>query len=286
MVGRDVGDLYPRSVRTPGEAVLELDQLGGAPLPRSASLTLRRGEVVGVAGLIGAGRTEMVRALFGLAPVRRGHIRVGAHSGTASPRERWSQGLGLVSEDRKQEGLAQTLSIADNLTLTRLRGLGPWGLVRPSRQREACQPWIESFPIKCRDASQPVQDLSGGNQQKVAIARLLHHDADILLLDEPTRGIDVGSKAQIYRLIDSLARGDAATGRAPKAVLVISSYLPELLGICDRIAVMARGVLGPARPVGEWTEHALMVEATRQNEASGSSDPTTEPRSSSTPPSP
>jgi len=295
MVGREVGDLYPRSTRSPGEVVLELDQLGGAPLPRSASLALHRGEVVGVAGLIGAGRTEMVRSLFGLAPVRQGRIRVGTHSGPASPRERWSQGLGLVSEDRKQEGLAQSLSIADNLTLTRLGGLGPWGLVRPSLQREACRPWIESFPIKCRDAGQPVQDLSGGNQQKVAIARLLHHDADILLLDEPTRGIDVGSKAQIYRLIDSLARGDATTGRAPKAVLVISSYLPELLGICDRIAVMARGILGPARPVGEWTEHSLMMEATRQSEPSelsassettGSSTARVAPHSPSTPASP
>lgn len=272
MVGRDVGELYPRSARSPGEVILEINHLGGTPLPHSASLTLRRGEVVGIAGLIGAGRTEMVRALFGLNPVRHGTVRVGTHSGAATPRQRWSQGLGLVSEDRKQEGLAQTLSIADNLTLTRLSGLGPWGLVRPSRQREACQPWIESFPIKCRDAAQPVQDLSGGNQQKVAIARLLHHDADILLLDEPTRGIDVGSKAQIYRLIDSLARGDAAAGRAPKAVLVISSYLPELLGICDRIAVMARGILGPARPVSEWTEHALMMEATRQTEAAATAD--------------
>jgi ribose transport system ATP-binding protein len=221
---------------------------------------------VGIAGLIGAGRTEMVRTLFGLNPVRQGTVRVGTHRGPATPRQRWSQGLGLVSEDRKREGLAQSLSIADNLTLTRLDGLGPWGLVRPSRQRDACRPWIESFPIKCRDAGQPVQDLSGGNQQKVAIARLLHHDAEVLLLDEPTRGIDVGSKAQIYRLIDALARGDATAGRAPKAILVISSYLPELLGICDRIAVMARGVLGPARPVGEWTEHSLMLEATRQNE--------------------
>jgi ribose transport system ATP-binding protein len=287
MVGRDVGDLYPRSLRSPGEVILELNHLAGVPLPHSASLTLRRGEVVGIAGLIGAGRTEMVRTLFGLSPVREGTVRVGTHRGPATPRQRWSQGLGLVSEDRKQEGLAQSLSIADNLTLTRLGGLGPWGLVRPSRQRAACRPWIESFPIKCRDAAQPVQDLSGGNQQKVAIARLLHHDAEVLLLDEPTRGIDVGSKAQIYRLIDALARGDEAAGRAPKAILVISSYLPELLGICDRIAVMARGVLGPARPVQDWNEHSLMLEATCQNDATIASSPRPEESpSSSLPPSP
>jgi ribose transport system ATP-binding protein len=110
-----------------------------------------------------------------------------------------------------------------------------------------------------------VLDLSGGNQQKVAVARLLHHDADILLLDEPTRGIDVGSKAEIYRLIDELASG--AGGSEPKAILMVSSYIPELLGVCDRVAVMCRGKLGPARPVAEFDEHSLMLEATGAEEA-------------------
>jgi ribose transport system ATP-binding protein len=169
-----------------------------------------------------------------------------------------------VSEDRKTEGLAQNLSIAENLTLSKLDGLGPWRFVRPSRQIAACAQWIAAFPIKCQSAAQPVEDLSGGNQQKVAIARLLHHDCDVLLLDEPTRGIDVGSKAQIYALINQLALGDPATGRQPKAVLVVSSYLPELLGICDRIAVMTRGVLGEAKPVADWSEHSLMMAATGQ----------------------
>jgi ribose transport system ATP-binding protein len=125
----------------------------------------------------------------------------------------------------------------------------------PARQRAASLRWIERLAIRASDPDQPASDLSGGNQQKVALARLLYHDADVFLLDEPTRGIDVGSKAQIYDLIDRLA----VSG---KAVLVISSYLPELLGVCDRIAVMRRGALGPARPVGELTEHAVLVEAT------------------------
>lgn len=265
MVGRDVADLYPRSPRVSGDPILELSQVSGLKLPKSASLTLRRGEVVGIAGLIGAGRTEMLRALFGLDPIRSGQIRLGAFTGSSNPRERWRQGMGLVSEDRKTEGLAQNLSIADNLTLTKLEGLGPWRWVRPSRQRAACTPWIAAFPIKCQGADQAVEDLSGGNQQKVAIARLLHHDADIFLLDEPTRGIDVGSKAQIYALIDKLAQGDPASGKAPKAILVVSSYLPELLGICDRIAVMSRGVLSDAQPVSAWTEHSLMLAATGQS---------------------
>lgn len=269
MVGRDVEDLYPRSHRGAGEPILELRTLAGKKFPKSASLTLRRGEVVGIAGLIGSGRTETFRALFGLDSVASGEIRIhGNLTPPAGPAVRWSQGLGLVSEDRKTEGLAQNLSIAENLTLSKLDGLGPWRFVRPSRQNAAAEPWIKAFPIKCQGGEQPVEALSGGNQQKVAIARLLHHDCDVLLLDEPTRGIDVGSKAQIYAWIDKLALGDPSTGKAPKAVLVVSSYLPELLGICDRIAVMTRGVLGEARPVAEWTEHSLMLAATGQDQRS------------------
>ncbi|MBV8781714.1 MAG: sugar ABC transporter ATP-binding protein [Phycisphaerae bacterium] len=265
MVGRDVEDLYPRSPRTPGETILEVTGLSGRRLPKSATLALRRGEVVGIAGLIGAGRTETLRAIFGLDSVTDGDIRIGEFTGSASPRRRWRQGMGLVSEDRKTEGLAQNLSIADNLTLSKLEGLGPAIFVRPSKQRAASEPWIKLFPIKCQSAAQLIQDLSGGNQQKVAIARLLHHDVDVLLLDEPTRGIDVGSKAQIYARINQLALGDTNTGRKPKAILVVSSYLPELLGICDRIAVATRGVIGEAKPVAEWTEHSLMMAATGQD---------------------
>jgi ribose transport system ATP-binding protein len=155
----------------------------------------------------------------------------------------------MLSEDRKAEGLAANLSIADNLTLA---SLGP--LVWPVRQQRQARRWIERLGIRCRGAGQAVEDLSGGNQQKVALARLLHHDVDVLLLDEPTRGIDVGSKAQIYKLIDQLASEG-------KAVLMVSSYLPELLGVCDQIAVMCKGRLGPARPVEQANEHQIMLEA-------------------------
>jgi ribose transport system ATP-binding protein len=205
-----------------------------------------------------------MRSIFGLNRVTSGEVRVGAHSGAALPSRRWRQGVGMVSEDRKTEGLATGLSIADNLTLSRLDGLGPGRLVLPARQRAACRPWIDRIPIKCAGAQQRVGALSGGNQQKVAIARLLHADVDVWLLDEPTRGIDVGSKAEIYRLIDELAVGNPAEGRAPKAILLISSYLPELLGVCDRIAVMCRGRLSETRPREEWDEHSLMVAATGQ----------------------
>jgi ribose transport system ATP-binding protein len=255
MVGRTVDELYPRSPRKPGEILLQIDGLSGLGKPRSASLTLHRGEVLGVAGLVGAGRTELLRTIFGLSPVRGGTVRVGAFTGPATPHRRWQQGVGIVSEDRKQEGLAVSLSITDNLTLSCL----PRWLTPSSQDRQASR-WIDRLAVKCRSPRQSVVDLSGGNQQKVAVARLLHHDVDVLLLDEPTRGIDVGSKAQIYQVIDDLAcRG--------KAVLMVSSYLPELMGVCDRVAVMCRGVLLPARPVAEIDEHQIMAEATGSGES-------------------
>ncbi len=262
MVGRDVKDMYTRSKRPDGEVILEVSDLAGIANPKSASLELARGEVLGIAGLVGAGRTELLRAIFGLAPVQKGHLRVGAFIGPASPSVRWAQKVGMVSEDRKQEGLALNLTVADNLTLTRLEGLGPFGLILPSVQVARSRSWIDRLGIKCEGPDQQVNSLSGGNQQKLALARLLYHDVDVLLLDEPTRGIDVGSKAEIYRLIDELAVGDEDGGRSPRAVLMVSSYLPELLGVCDRIAVMCRGILQAARPVEELTEHEIMLAAT------------------------
>jgi ribose transport system ATP-binding protein len=257
MVGRDVHDLYPRSKRTPGEVALEVKGLSGQEKPLDVSLQLRRGEVLGIAGLVGAGRTELLRTIFGLDTVRSGQVKVQAvssketaNASSASPAQRWAQSVGMVSEDRKLEGLALDLSISENLTFTRLPAF-----FSPRKLNQDAREYADKLFVKRRDVRQPIGDLSGGNQQKVAIARLLYHGADILLLDEPTRGIDVGSKAQIYRVIDELA----CQG---KAILMVSSYLPELLGTCDRIAVMCRGVLLPARPVEGINEHSIMLEAT------------------------
>ncbi len=264
MVGRQVEELYPRSSRQAGEVILEIEDLAGVEKPESASLQLRRGEVLGISGLVGAGRTELLRSLFGLEPVRKGKIRLGVYTGPASPVRRWVQGAGLLSEDRKEEGLALSLSVADNVTLSKLKGFGPLGLVLPSRQDRATRRWIERLGILCLGPRQPVSSLSGGNQQRVALARLLQHDVDVLLLDEPTRGIDVAAKAMVYRLIDELASGSPAEGRAAKAILMVSSYLPELMGVCDRVAVMCRGRLGPTHRIAEVDEHKLMLEATGQ----------------------
>ena len=258
MVGREVSELFPRTPRRVGEPALQVEGLA----PGGATFTLQRGEILGIAGLVGAGRTELMRAIFTLDPVRSGVVRVAGYSSGSSPHERWKQGAGMVSEDRKGEGVALGLDVADNLTLSKLTDMGAVSLVMPSRQRTIAGRWIERLGIKSRSPRQAVGELSGGNQQKVAIGRLLHHDVDIFLLDEPTRGIDVGSKAQIYRIIDALVSSDQPAGQRPKAVLLVSSYLPELLGLCDRIAVMRRGALGEARPVSEWDEHRLMQAAT------------------------
>ncbi|HEX6882872.1 MAG TPA: sugar ABC transporter ATP-binding protein [Planctomycetota bacterium] len=248
MVGRGVESLYPRGPAAPGEVVLRIEALAGTRLPRAATLELRRGKVLGLAGLVGAGRTELLRALFGLDVVRAGKLRIGALEGPRTPAERWRGGTGFLSEDRKGEGLMRARSLAENLLLPRL---GRRGLVSPRALAARAQPWIDALRVRCTGPHQPVGALSGGNQQKVALARLLAAEVDVLLLDEPTRGVDVGARAELYAWIDELAH------RRGRAVLLASSYLPELLGVCDRIAVMCRGELGPARPVAELSEHEL-----------------------------
>jgi ribose transport system ATP-binding protein len=254
MVGRTVTEQYPRIAHKVGEPVLELRDLAGEELPDGVNLTLRRGEILGVAGIVGSGRTEMLRAVYGLDPVRAGAVKVAAYSGGAAPAERIAQGVGMVSEDRKSEGLALELPIADNVALSRLEG-SPLGFLSPAKLRAAANDVLARFGVKFRDAGQAVGELSGGNQQKVALARLFHQRADVLLLDEPTKGVDVGSKADIYRKI-----GEAAA--EGKAVLVVSSYLPELFGVCDTLAVMCRGRLSAARPASEWTPEQVIAAAT------------------------
>jgi ribose transport system ATP-binding protein len=250
MVGRQVEDLYVRTTRVPGDVLLEVKDVAGALKPTTASLTLRRGEVLGLAGLIGSGRSELLRTIFSLDEIRTGSVHVGAFLGSSSPATRWGQGVGMLSEDRKDEGLALNLGLEENLTLPKL----PWR-ISPSALSSETSEWIKKLGVRCAGPGQPIGQLSGGNQQKIALGRLLRNGADVLLLDEPTRGVDIGAKQNIYRLIDELA----CSG---KAVLMVSSYLPELLGTCDRIAVMYRGMLGPARPVAEWNEHSIMLAAT------------------------
>jgi ribose transport system ATP-binding protein len=261
MVGRPLAEQYPHVPHTVGAPVLEMTDLTGGRLPEGVNLTLHRGEVLGLAGIVGAGRTELLRAVFGLDPVRRGAVKVAGIGvplrGGALPRRRIAIGLGFLSEDRKQEGLALAQSIADNLTYTRLTPYTMAGVLRTGERRRRVFEWLTRLGVRCSGPDQPVGALSGGNQQKVALGRLLHQDADVLLLDEPTRGVDVGSKAEIYRLIGELA----ARG---KGVLFVSSYLAELLGVCDRVAVMARGKVRAVRRAAEWTPREAITCATGQ----------------------
>ena len=255
MVGREIKDIYPRTPHLLGEPVLELQNVAGEFKPRSVSLTLRAGEIFGLAGLIGSGRTETLRTCFGLDRLARGTVAVFQTARTrGTPASRLTDGVGLLSENRKEEGLMLNRTLADNLTLTRFQPISRWGFISQRRQRDCARQWMRRLDVRAQGPSQPIAELSGGNQQKVALGRLLHHEAKILLLDEPTRGIDVGSKAQIYRLMSQLA----AEG---KAVVFVSSYLPELLGVSDSIGVMCRGVLTAVRAAGEWTEHSIISAA-------------------------
>ena len=256
MTGREVKELYPRSAHAHGEVVLQVKAAASPPRLRRATFQVRAGEIFGLAGLIGAGRTDLLRTVFGLDRLAAGEVvLLGAPLRRAAPRERWSRGAGFLSENRKEEGLMLTQSIADNITLTKHETFGRFGWISGRRQRMAARRWVDELRIKSRDVMQSVHELSGGNQQKIAIARLLEHPARVFLLDEPTRGIDVGSKEQVYELIGRLAAKGAT-------VIIVSSYLPELLGLCDTIGVMCRGELVAVRSRAEWSESEIMRVAT------------------------
>ena len=255
MVGQEVQQLFPRVDHALGDPVLVLSALKGRRMAAPVSFALRRGEILGLAGLIGAGRTETLRTLFGLDAVEAGGWTVfGRPPGRGGPARRIGQGLGFLSEDRQGEGLAVDQSLADNLTLSYFRPYHRAGILSLRRQRLAAQEWVARMNIKARSVLQPAGSLSGGNQQKIALARLLHQQADILLLDEPTRGIDVASKSQIYEWIGRLAKEG-------KSVIFVSSYFPELLGICDTVAIFHRGRIVDVRPAGDWDGPTLMAAA-------------------------
>jgi len=263
MVGQTFREMFPRVEHAVGGPVLEARGLRGVRMSSPLSLELRRGEILGIAGLVGSGRTEFLRTVFGLDRTAAGLVEIrGEERPAAAPWQRIRQGLGLLSEDRQGEGLALARSVADNLTLSDFSPYVRHGVLRLRQQRQAAGEWISRMKIRAQSAVQPVVSLSGGNQQKVALARLLHQRADVLLLDEPTRGIDVVSKAQIYELVGELARQG-------KAILFVSSYFPELLGVCDRIAVFHRGALVNVRERSAWTAESLMTEATVGRPASG-----------------
>ncbi len=259
MVGRKLTEMFPRIPHGIGVPALEVKDLYLDKDLEPVSFTLHRGEILGIGGLVGSGRTEVLRRLFGLDKAEFGQVAIANGRNLKisgfSPAKSLRHGLDFLSENRKEEGLAVKMSIAANVTLSGMKRYRRFGFLIPSRETAGAGKWCEKLNVKRRNELQPVSGLSGGNQQKVALARLLHHDSDIFFLDEPTRGIDVGSKAEIYRLIMELAS-------AGKSIVVVSSYLPELFGVCDSLAVMHRFRMSPAKRISEWNDASVMKFAT------------------------
>ena len=262
MVGRKLSD---EAVAVPDlsgtEVALEVRGLRRGAEIRDVSFSVRKGEILGFAGLMGAGRTEVARAIFGADPIDAGEVHVrGRKVSIAQPKDAVRAGIGYLSEDRKQFGLATGMDVRNNIALASLsRFTGTGGILREGAMREAAVAYIDRLSIKTPSDQQEARLLSGGNQQKVVIAKWLLRDCDILIFDEPTRGIDVGAKSEIYKLLNSLA----AQGRA---VIVISSELPEILRLSHRIAVMCEGRLTGILPAGA-TQEEIMKLATQRNGA-------------------
>lgn len=256
MVGRTLNELYPKTSRPQPEVVLKVEGLRRANSLHDISFELHRGEILGLAGLVGAGRTDVVRALFGIDPVDGGRIWLeGRPVRITSPQEAIRLGIGLVPEDRKAQGLFLGMAVRQNITLTRLRDLSRVGVIDRRRQDGLARQYVEELRIRTPNLSQRLRTLSGGNQQKVIIARWLTLNPKVLLLDEPTRGIDVGAKVEIYALMSELAARGVG-------IVMISSELPEILGVCDRILVMRGGQVVGEFDRAEATQDAIMTLAT------------------------
>jgi ribose transport system ATP-binding protein len=235
MANRDISEHYPQPTRRRGSEILRVEGVSRGTRLRDVSFTLHRGEILGVAGLLGAGRTELARVIAGADVPDRGRIAIdGVPVRLRSPRDAIRAGVGLVPEDRKQQGLVLPQSVAANLSLPQLARLGRAGVVSRARERVLAQRWIGELRIRTPGMDTRVVTLSGGNQQKVVLGKWLAAGADVLIVDEPTRGIDVGAKMEIYALLDGLAAGGAG-------ILMISSDLPEVMGMSDRILVMHQG---------------------------------------------
>jgi ABC-type sugar transport system ATPase subunit len=251
MIGRDLAEYFPHHLQAAaGEELLRVEDLSSPRKFAGINLTLRAGEVVGIAGLVGAGRTELAQALFGLDPEVTGRVWVGGQPlALKSPRRALARGLGLLPEDRKRHGLVLTMNARENLTLPLLGRLSRAGWVRRRAEGALVRETFQRLRVRASSPEAPAAALSGGNQQKLVLARWLAAQCRVLLLDEPTRGVDVGAKAEIHGLIDELARSGAA-------VLLISSELPEVLNLSTRLLVMREG-----RLVGELSREQAQPEA-------------------------
>ncbi len=256
MVGRTLDTLYPHTARQTGPPVLEVEGLGTSGALTDVSFTLGRGEILGLAGLVGSGRTTLARAIFGIVPPGRGRIKLDgvdariAHAGRAR-----ELGIAYVPEERQRQGLVLPFSVSENLSLVILRRLSRLGFINHASERTVAHDVVRRLDIRTPGIGVPAATLSGGNQQKVVVGKWLAAQPRVLIMDEPTRGVDVGAKAEIHRLMSELA------GRG-LAILLISSELPELLGMSDRIMVMHRGRIAGELSRGQATQEKIMAMAT------------------------
>ena len=258
MVGRELSALFPKQDAALGEPVLKVHRLTREGVFFDVSFEVRAGEIVALAGLVGAGRSEVARAIFGIDRADAGHVEIaGRRLPAGRPLAAMDAGIGFVPEDRRQQGLVMDLSVARNATITRMRALTRLGLIRSGAENRLAREWATRLQLKFHRLEDPVAFLSGGNQQKVVLAKWLATEPKLLILDEPTRGIDVGTKAEVHRLMSELA------GRG-MAVLMISSELPEVLGMADRVLVMYEGRLTGELSREDADEESVILAATGQ----------------------
>lgn len=252
MVGRELTDIYPKDPVEIGDVILEVKNLSRGKKVRDASFSLRKGEVLGIAGLVGAGRSELVETIFGLYPKTGGQIFLhGKEVHIKSAADAIKNKMALITEDRKQTGLNLIVSVKENIASVSIGKLSNHGIVNDKKINEVSEKYIKELKIKTPDGNAIVGNLSGGSQQKVVLAKWLLDEPDIIIFDEPTRGIDIGAKRDIYLLINNLAKEG-------KAVIVISSEMAEVMGICDRILVMAEGRINGEVQREEFSQEVIM----------------------------
>ena len=256
MVGHDLKEQFPKRDCPIGEVGFRVEGISREGILNNISFEARKGEVVGICGLVGAGRTETARAIFGIDPKDAGRVFIdGKEAVIRKPLDAINAGIGFVTEDRKTEGLILCRDCKENISIAALRDFVRSGKLNLRREQKSCQDYVEKMHIKTPSLRQKVVNLSGGNQQKIVLAKWLMSDAKVLFLDEPTRGIDIGAKVEVYNIINEIAA-------AGKCVIVISSEMTELMGICDRIVVMCRGAITGEERKGQFTQESLMYLAT------------------------
>ena len=253
MVGRELDQMFPKEDADIGEIALSVRNLGRKGQFSDVSFDVRYGEIVGLAGLMGAGRTEVMESIFGISPPEKGQILIeGKPVKFRAPKEAIRAGLALLTEDRKKSGLFLGLDVASNMDITVLPNYSTLGFVQQSKLDDDCMAMSRRLKIKTPSLQEVIGNLSGGNQQKALIARWLLNNPRILILDEPTRGVDVGAKAEIHKLVTQLAQSGAA-------IILISSELPEVMGMSDRILIMHEGSIKGEMPRSEFSQEKILT---------------------------